>query len=246
MIKPMPWHMVPATPVIEALPKFQWKRVGTDSAAADAAALMVYVALNFAVEGDLERLGDGFLEPRLQARARLSYDRLQEATSLSRSLVTQGLARLVERHLVTADGSTQDRTYLIQWPKYHFFKLPCRAIVRNGVIQPFAGLNMRAKFDLYALKLYLYLASIRSGKASFSMAAYETIYRATGIPERDIRRAISVLVGCGLLSGVDRQHRQVAARTNEPNKYHLRGCEDFFAGRQGGTPMRESIAGIAT
>lgn len=231
MIKPLPWHMLPATPVIEALPQFLWLRRDGDSPAADAAALMLYVALNFAVEGDLEKVDPAIpLDERLTARARLSYDQMQDATGLSRALVVQGLARLTERDLIRAEGTSQDRSYRIPWPAYRFFKLPCRAIVRDGVIRPFEGFHLRSKFDLYALKLYLYLASIRSNTAQFSMAAYETIHRGTGIPERDIKRAISQLIGCRLLAGVDREYKRIE-RTNEPNKYHLQGCADLFAGR---------------
>jgi DNA-binding GntR family transcriptional regulator len=42
------------------------------------------------------------------------------------------------------------------------------------------------------------------------MASYETISERTGISERDIRKAISLLIGTGLLLGVNRDHNHVS------------------------------------
>ncbi len=47
---------------------------------------------------------------------------------------------------------------------------------------------------------------------------------ATCIPERDIRKAISLLIGAGLLVSVDRDHKQMLDK-NEPNKYYLAGYQ---------------------
>ena len=74
------------------------------------------------------------------------------------------------------------------------------------------------------MKLYLYFASIRGNHIFYSMASYETIFDRTRIPERDIRKAISLLIGVGLLVSVDRDHRQMLDK-NEPNKYYLAGYQ---------------------
>ena len=88
--------------------------------------------------------------------------------------------------------------------------------------------TLRSKCELHALKLYLYLASSRDGKQKYVEASYEKIFERTGISERDIRRAIAVLIGTGLLRNVE---RQTAAEKNAwgPNKYFLEGSHEFFA-----------------
>lgn len=94
----------------------------------------------------------------------------------------------------------------------------------GNVIKPFKHFTMRSKHELHAMKLYLYFASIRSNNSFYSMASYETIFDRTRIQERDIRKAISLLIGVGLLVSVDRDHKQMLDKS-EPNKY-------FFAGYQ--------------
>ena len=54
------------------------------------------------------------------------------------------------------------------------------------------------------------------------MASYETIHARTGIAERDIRRAISLLIGSGLLINIDREYSDLL-KVNEANKYYLSG-----------------------
>jgi hypothetical protein len=72
------------------------------------------------------------------------------------------------------------------------------------------------------MKLYLYFAAIRSNYSFYSMASYETIFERTGISERDIRKATSILITCGLLAGVNHEHNHIL-KQNEPNKYYLKG-----------------------
>jgi hypothetical protein len=78
-----------------------------------------------------------------------------------------------------------------------------------------------------ALKLYLYFASVRDSQRMFSMASHEVIHAKTGIPESDIRRAHSLLTSVGLLAAIEREYKGVNEKTNEPNKYYLRGHEAF-------------------
>lgn len=132
-----------------------------------------------------------------------------------------GASRMTD--LIHPEGSHQKRRYKINWPQEHrFFKLPCQAIVTGKVINPFKHFTMRSKHELHAMKLYLYFASIRGNQSFHSMASYETIFDRTKIPERDIRKAISLLISTGLLVSVDRDHKQMLNK-NEPNKYYLAG-----------------------
>jgi hypothetical protein len=116
--------------------------------------------------------------------------------------------------------------YLITWNGGRWFKLPCQAIFSDGKINAFRRLSLRSKRDLYALKLYLYFASIRDNRTMFSMASHERIHEKTGIPENEIRRAHSLLTSVGLLAAIEREFKGLE-KTNEPNKYYLTGYQAF-------------------
>jgi len=184
---------------------------------------MLFVALNFMASTSVDE-ADQF-----HAVAEGTYVDLGEATGLSRALISAGLQRLQELELIAPEGSHQKRRYRINWPAEHrFFKLPCQAITNGNVIRPFQNFTMRSKHELHAMKLYLYFASIRGNYLPFSMVSFETILERTGIPERDIRRATSVLIGSGLLDSIDREHSKSKGK-NEPNKYYLRGYSALVA-----------------
>ncbi|OPF64418.1 hypothetical protein [Hydrogenophaga sp. H7] len=227
MIKPSRWHRLPTAPVLAALPQLTWSSADGGKPAAETAALMLFVALNFMASTSVDE------RDQFHAIAEGTYVDLGEATGLSRALISAGLQRLQTLGLIAPEGSHQKRRYKITWPAEHrFFKLPCQAITNGNVIVPFKSFTMRSKHELHAMKLYLYFASIRSNYVAFSMASYETIFERTRIPERDIRRAISVLIGAGLLEGVDREHSQTRG-VNEPNKYYLKGYAALMGQRQG-------------
>ena len=217
MIKPSQWHRLPTVSVVAALPLLTWSAANGAKPAAETAALMLFVALNFMATTWKDDNG------QFHALAEGTYVDLGEATGLSRALISAGLQRLVVLDLISPEGSHQKRRYKINWPPEHrFFKLPCQAIVSGKVVAPFANFTMRSKHELHAMKLYLYFASIRGNNNFYSMASYETIFERTRIPERDIRKAISLLISSGLLVSVDRDHRQMLDK-NEPNKYYLAG-----------------------
>lgn len=229
MIKPSRWHRLPTAPVLAALPQMTWSRAGDTPPAAETAALMLYIALNFMVSTSTDE------QSQFHAVAEGTYVDLGEATGLSRALISASLQRLQHLGLIAPEGSHQKRRYKITWPAQHrFFKLPCQAITNGNVIVPFKSFTLRSKHELHALKLYLYFASIRGNYIAYSMASYETIFDRTRIPERDIRRAISMLIGTGLLEGVDREHSQTRG-VNEPNKYFLKGYAALIGQKQGQT-----------
>lgn len=237
MIKPSRWHRLPTAPVLEALPQMTWSRPGGMPPAAETAALMLFIALNFMVSTSTDE------QNQFHAVAEGTYVDLGEACGLSRALISAGLQRLQSLGLIAPEGSHQKRRYKITWPVEHrFFKLPCQAITNGNMIVPFKNFTMRSKHELHALKLYLYLASIRGNYLPYSMASYETIFARTRIPERDIRRAISVLIGAGLLEGVDREHSQTRG-VNEPNKYYLKGYTALIGQRQGQAGDTTTVAG---
>jgi len=224
VIPPSPWHQLPSAPVKDALPNVRWQADDDTPASAATAALMLYVVLNFMARP--VTLADGTAARVSEA----SYDALGDATGLSRSLIAGGLKRLQRLGLVTATGSAQKRSYVITGPHDRWFKLPCRAILRDGVLRPFTTFTMRTKHELHAMKLYLYLAAVRPNVSESTMVSYETIHQRIGVPENDIRRAINVLNASGLLINIDREYSRTL-KVNEANKYHLTGHHDLVPRR---------------
>lgn len=225
MIPPSPWHQLPSAPVMAALADLRWQPDHDTPASAATAALMLYVVLNFLARPTT--LADGSATRVSEA----SYDALGDATGLSRSLIAGGLKRLQRLGLVTATGSAQRRGYVITGPHDRWFKLPCRAILRDGVLRPFTTFTMRTKHELHAMKLYLYLAAVRPNVSESTMASYERIHERTGVPENDIRRAINVLNASGLLINIDREYSRTL-KVNEANKYYLTGHYELVPRRQ--------------
>ncbi len=209
---------------MDVLARLRWQPDDDTPASAATAALMLYVVLNFMAlpvtlaDGTAVRMSEG------------SYDALGDATGLSRSLIAGGLKRLQRLGLMTITGSAQKRRYVITGPHDRWFKLPCRAILRDGVLRPFATFTMRTKHELHAMKLYLYLAAVRPNISESTMVSYETIHQRTGVPENDIRRAINVLNASGLLINIDREYSRTL-KVNEANKYYLTGHRDMVPRR---------------
>lgn len=221
MIRPSAWHRLPSKPVLAALPALRWQPEDDMPAAAATAALMLYVVLNFQARSEVQAEGITTMV------GYATYEELGEAAGLSRSLIASGLKRLQALGLITPEGSPQRRRYVITGPHDTWFKLPCRVILQRGAIAPFTTFSLRSKHELHAMKLYLYLAASRPNPNAFTMVSYERIHERTGIAERDIRRAISILIGSGLLINVDREFsRQL--RVNEANKYYLTGHFELF------------------
>ncbi|MCP6612311.1 helix-turn-helix domain-containing protein, partial [Klebsiella pneumoniae] len=79
-------------------------------------------------------------------------------------------------------------------------KIPVRAITSEGghAITPFEDLKLRRKVELHALKIFIYLASVRDNYTEYSLASYQTISSAVGITEKDIQRALALLSLVGL------------------------------------------------
>ena len=223
MIRPIPWHGLPSEPIKAALPALRWQTENDVPPSAGIVALMLYVALNFVARKAMADDGeDGVV-------AEATYPELSEMTDLSRSLIANGLKRLAALNLITFSGSAQKRRYWITGPHTPWFKLPCQAIiVKDGAVGPFKTFTLRSKHELHALKLFLYLATCRDNKAKFSMVSYETIHARTGISERDIRRAISLLISSGLLENVDREFSNTL-KVNEANKYYLTGSHALLS-----------------
>lgn len=223
----LPWVQVPAAGLVDVLKGMTWQRHGKASPARDVAALMIYVVLLFiGKERSETHVALGVDICSTTYAADITYDGLEQATGLSRSLIRQGLERLESVELIRPSGSRQKRQYVIPHPPGRWFKLPCRAVMTCDGVAAFKTFTLRSKHELNALKMYLYLADVRDRNKDHTEASYEMIYKRLDIPERDIRRAINVLNASGLLAKVNRESdRQVSSWG--PNKYFLKGNEDL-------------------
>lgn len=223
MIRNLYWHDLPSQTTLDALPKFMWAKRGTLSAASNTVALMLYVVLHFMAD-EVEEEG------QIWHVATASYEDLARAIGgRSRSLVSQGLQQLEDFRLIERIGSHQKRRYRLFFSQPGWFKLPCQAIVRSGVVLPFANLSLRSSIELYALKIYLYLAARRDNYKTYTLASYENICTNTGVPERYIRKALVMLTVCGLLANIDRERDpKMLTSGYGPNVYYLRGHDQLF------------------
>lgn len=243
MIQNLYWHRLPSDTTMEFLPQLLWAREGDLSPASSTVALMLYVALHFMAENVLEEGPMGIIQTRRIAAA--SYDDLMHAIGgKSRTLISQGLERLEQLNLITRVGSHQKRRYAMTFSVPGWFKLPCQAIVRSGVIQPFENLTLRSRYELYALKVYLYLAARRDNNKAYTLASYEKISAATGVPERYMRKTLVTLTLCGLLADISRE-RDTNGETAAygPNVYFLRGHNQLFQSTSGLSVKPETLTG---
>lgn len=233
MIQNRYWHRLPSEATVNALRHLTWGRQDELSPASTTVALMLYVALHFMAQGGV--VYDSMGVQAFERIADATYDELMHATSVkSRSLVAQGLARLEALGLITRLGSHQKRRYRLVDSQPGWFKLPCQAILRAGVIVPFGNLTLRSRHELHALKVYLYLAARRDNFKTYTLASYENISKNTGVPERNMRKALVTLTTCGLLEDIRRERDQLGdTAAFGPNVYYLRGHSQLF---QSSTP----------
>ncbi|MEH6458954.1 helix-turn-helix domain-containing protein [Chitinimonas sp. JJ19] len=229
----MYWHKMPSETTVGVLPKLTWSSDDELSPASSTIALMLYVVLHFMAQDELEEGPEGI---SLSARiATASYEDLMLATGgKSRSLISQGLRRLEQLKLLARLGSHQKRRYRLTCSQPGWFKLPCQAIMRAGVISPFENFTLRSRHELHALKVYLYLAARRDNNQGFSLASYENISEKTGVPKRHMHKALVMLTACGLLADINRERdTKGEGASYGPNRYYLTGHHQLFQSATG-------------
>lgn len=172
------------------------------------AALQIYIAISM-----FSRFGE----------ATLTYNRLSELTGLSRDLISRGTKLLVRFELICVERVGRNNKYTIPYEaRGGWCKLPARPLMmKSNVIKAFSEIKLRSKSELHAIKLFLYFAAVRDNETFYTMASFEKINKATGIPDRDITKARSLLVVWGMLIRVDTEKKD--GTINEPNKYYLAG-----------------------
>jgi hypothetical protein len=218
-LKPMPWRKFPKIPLVKLL-EIKWARDELGRPGVKTAAIMIYIALVFTSIEQSDK-------PTREMESGLTLDRLQELTDISRPLIIEALKTLVLFDLILVKGTERKKIYEILWhASVSWFKVPCRALMGQGVIKPFKLFMLRNKMEFDALKLFLYLASVRDNKNPYAMAAYETIHKRLGMSNGQIRKAIAFLLTSGMLANVDRKKDD--ENNFGPNHYYFMGYQDLF------------------
>jgi DNA-binding transcriptional ArsR family regulator len=194
-------------------------------------ALMLYIAIGLCAEEEEEGESSRFL------RASPTYDELQNLTGLSRPLISTALSVLEGLQLI--ERKQKGRSVVYQLTGYNYgkgwCKVPCRALSKRVgervQIEPFLHFSKRARVELHALKMFLYLLAIRNNNSAESEVSYDTIAKRTGIPRKDIRKAGTFLFSSGLLSNIKKSGYQDSGESEHEggaNKYYVTGFKDLL------------------
>lgn len=218
------------------LKRLKWD--GTDNAG-NVAALMIYIAIAHHVN---EKPNEAFSKPGF---ARLSYSDFQKIVGLSRAKIAAGLKILEDLGIVVVNKEEKTSVYqLVGYPAERWGKLPCGYLYQDGRIRVFGDFHLRLKNELNALKMYLLMVAFRDNARNYTIIAYENIHRYTGIPENDIRSAISLLVNLRLIQ-VDRSSEPMddgeSWTIKNKNLYRLLGLRGRHLGNTSKDDLHQHI-----
>lgn len=133
----------------------------------------------------------------------LTYDQLTALASLSRTSVRKGILFLEENKIILSEGVKRKLYIVNNVGVSGWCKVPTKALMNNAdEIEPFKILFNRYDHELNALKLYLYLLSIRDNESGFSEVSIGKISIRTGIHIKEVRRSFSFLQTLSLLDSV--------------------------------------------
>lgn len=152
-----------------------------------------------------------------------TYDELMEATTLSRSMISRGLKRLSSLALITREGTTRKKIYVINGaPRNGWCKLPKKALIKKGLeISAFTSFTQRYRHERDALKIFLYLIASRSNTKRFVDLSRGVITKQTGVKLADIDGALGFLRSVGLLEKIEsRGYKKETVSFSEFEKLH--------------------------
>ena len=158
-----------------------------------------------------------------QAEASITYDAISSGCALSRKLVSQGLKKLVEMRLILREGTTRKVTYVIQGSlDSGWAKLPKRGLIKlNQEVDAFQSIKNRYAYERDAIKLFIYLLTVRTNRYHHIDVSRGKISKATGIELLKIDECLSYLSGLGLLERVEYQgYTTGSSFSSEEHKLH--------------------------
>jgi hypothetical protein len=185
MTKLLPWVMMPSDWIMEGgLQQFRW---ASESGANNIAALMSFAPI-------LHRAD------RVSGVARLTYDDLKLATSLSRSKISAGLEILEKRKLIEREPEGRSTYKLCDFnPSGGWAKFPALRLYRDGSISFFYELNLRKRAELDAMKLWYFITARRDNDDNLAKVTYDHVTELTGIARERVKTALSLLAANGMV-----------------------------------------------
>ena len=165
------------------LKKFRWNDKGSDNLAA----LMTYLAILNHMEAS-------------NGIARVTYDQLTTATSISRQKVSAALDLLERRKMILREPEGRSSIGVCDYnPNEHWAKVPARGLYREGEIWGLSEFRLRRRAELDAMKLYFLFAARRNRETNMAQISYGKIEEASGVTENYIKSALTVLGANGLV-----------------------------------------------
>jgi len=145
-----------------------------------------------------------------------TYD-LETMTSLSRPMVHKGLEKLIAMNFISVDKSSHTHLYTLTHDPIDFrwAKMPTHNLKR--ALKEMS--NNRSKATLVALKIYIYMLSIRPNDEYSVGVSHDTIRAQTHIQTDQVRPGIDVLINYGLIS--------VSKKPNTENKNLYEGLNYY-------------------
>tara|TARA_Y100000310_G_scaffold245446_1_gene250422 strand:+ start:812 stop:1540 length:729 start_codon:yes stop_codon:yes gene_type:complete len=161
-----------------------------------------------------------------------TYDDIESRCKLSRALISRGIQRLVSLGIILRKGGPRKFEYIVPFDtRDGWCKLPKMAILnKRKEIIPFLSMINRTQGERDALKIFLYLLSIRENNKDFSFVSASTIAKRTGVPVDHIKNVFLTMSMLGLL--VDHEFVSYVKTTkkipeNEIYKLKLIGHDNF-------------------
>lgn len=156
-----------------------------------------------------------------QAEVSITYDAISAGCSLSRKMVSEGLKKLISQRLIIKEGTTRKIRYVIQGSlDSGWAKLPKRGLIKqNQEVEPFQSIKNRYSYERDAIKLFIYLLTVRTNRYHHIDVSRGKISHATGIELLKIDECLGYLSGLGLIERVEAQgYTTRGAYSTEENK----------------------------
>lgn len=193
----MAWCKLPSRWVKDhELQRLTWSTHGSDGTAALLLLMAIAVHINQATIAALREAPGQ--PPPIQHDIQLTYDELADTTGVSRPKVSSGLKVLKALGLITATKTGRTMRYTLpqiltpgDWCPF-----PQTWVYRHQILEPFQGFQLREKWELHALKLYLVLLTFKSNGRPRCQISYTAIERYTGVEQAVVSpTAISITAG---------------------------------------------------
>lgn len=148
----------------------------------------------------------------------ITYDKLMELASISRSSVSKGLKLLTKIGLISCLGIRSKKYVVPNLYRSGWCKIPVKGFMKDDKnIDSFRMFHNRYPHELNAIKLYLYFLSIRNNDEFGSEVSFRKITAKTGVKFSEIKPALGFMSVIGLL---DSKHI-ILPESNSISKYDV-------------------------